>query len=178
MATAPPPEVPYQRLVSRFGIMFFDEPVAAFSNLARWLAPKSRFAFAAWGHAAENPWFMTVKEVVGEVVELPPLDPEGPGPFRYAEADRLLSVLRQAGLVELEVHDFRTALPMGGGLPAAEAARFALAAFSSFGDLLTEAGDGALHRARDLLTARFTRHEKDGLVYLDAAVHLFTGAHR
>jgi SAM-dependent methyltransferase len=178
MAIAPPPKIPYERLVSRFGIMFFDEPIAAFSNLARWLAPQGRFAFAAWGRPAENPWFMTVKEVVAEVVELPPTDPEGPGPFRYAEPDKFLSVLRQAGLVELEVRDFRTALPMGGGLPAEEAARFALAAFSSFGDLLTEAGDAALRRARELLTARFARHERDGAVYLDAAVHLFTGAQR
>jgi SAM-dependent methyltransferase len=176
VSTAPPPEAPYDRLVSRFGIMFFDEPLKAFSNLSRWLAPNGRFAFAAWARPRENPWFTTVKEVVAEVVELPPTDPEGPGPFRYSEAETLLSLLHDAGFVALEVRDFRAALPMGGGLPAADAARFALAAFSSFGDLLTEAGDGALQRARDLLTERFARHEKGGAVYLDAAVHLFTGA--
>ena len=175
VAIAPPPQVPYERLVSRFGTMFFDEPPAAFANLARWLVPAGRFVFAVWGPPEKNPWFTTVKEVVAEVVELPPADPHAPGPFRYAEAETLLALLRSAGLVELEVRDFRTALPMGGGLPASEAARFALAAFSSFADLLAEAGDTALDRARELLTARFARHEKDGAVYLGAAVHLVTG---
>jgi trans-aconitate methyltransferase len=55
MATATAPEKPYDRLVSRFGIMFFDDPTAAFGNLVRWLAPVGRFAFAAWGPLAANP---------------------------------------------------------------------------------------------------------------------------
>jgi hypothetical protein len=46
MATAPAPPEPYDRLVSRFGIIFFDDPPAAFANLARWLAPGGRFAYA------------------------------------------------------------------------------------------------------------------------------------
>jgi SAM-dependent methyltransferase len=56
MATAPAPEEPYDRLFSRFGIMFFDDPLAAFANLVRWLASGGRFAFAVWGPPAENPW--------------------------------------------------------------------------------------------------------------------------
>jgi SAM-dependent methyltransferase len=56
MATATAPVEPYDRLVSRFGIMFFDDPRAAFANLVRWLAPGGKFAFAAWGPLAENPW--------------------------------------------------------------------------------------------------------------------------
>ena len=53
-------------------------------------------------------------------------------PFRYAEADALLTVLDQAGFGELHVHDWRGALALGGGLPAAAAARFALGALSSY----------------------------------------------
>jgi ubiquinone/menaquinone biosynthesis C-methylase UbiE len=49
MATATAPEEPYDRLVSRFGIMFFDDPLGAFANLVRWIAPGGRFAFAALG---------------------------------------------------------------------------------------------------------------------------------
>ena len=48
MTTATAPEEPYDRLASRFGIMFFDDPPAAFANLVRWLAPGGRFAFAVW----------------------------------------------------------------------------------------------------------------------------------
>ncbi len=74
MATAP--EKPYDRLVSRFGIMFFDDPHGAFANLVRWLAPGGRFAFAAWGSPAENPWMTSVRQVVVEIIDLPPPDPE------------------------------------------------------------------------------------------------------
>jgi SAM-dependent methyltransferase len=171
MAKANAPDDPYDRLVSRFGILFFDDPPAAFANLARWLAPGGRFAFAVWGHPAENPWMTSVRQVVAEIIDLPPPDPEAPGPFRYAEAERLLALLDRAGFGELEVSDWRGVLPIGGGLPAAEAANFALAAFSSFGDMLAE----AVHDARQSLTARLSRHQQDGAVRMDGCVHIFTG---
>ena len=180
MATATPPQGPppqglYDRLVSRLGIMFFDDPPAAFANLARWLAPGGRFAFAVWGPPAENPWMTSVRQVVAEIIDLPPFDPQAPGPFRYGEAGTLLTLLDRAGFGDLDVSDWREALPIGGGLPAAEAADFALASISSFGELLAEAGNDALSDAHQLLTARFFRHQQDGAVQMDACVHIVTG---
>src|SRR5947209_2594612 len=66
----------YDRLVSRFALMFFDDPTAAFANLFRWLAPTGRFAFAVWGPLTENPWMTTVRQALAEIIELPPTDPE------------------------------------------------------------------------------------------------------
>src|SRR5262245_34067024 len=80
VATAPAPEKPYDRLVSRFGVMFYDDPPAAFSNLVQWLAPVGRFAFAVWGPQVENPWMTILREVAAEIVDAPPPDPEAPGP--------------------------------------------------------------------------------------------------
>jgi SAM-dependent methyltransferase len=170
------PEELYDRLVSRFGIMFFDDPPAAFANLFRWLAPGGRFAFAAWGPLSENPWMTSVREVVAEIIELTPSDPEAPGPFRYAKPEKLLELLNDAGFGELAVDDWCGALPIGGGLRAAEAADFALASFSSFGELLAEAGGDALDKARLSLTERFSRNEYDGAVQMAACVHIFTGS--
>jgi SAM-dependent methyltransferase len=175
IATAVAPKEPYDRLVSRFGVMFFDDPVAAFANLARWLAPGGRFAFAVWAGTAENPWMTEVRRVVAEIVDLPPPDPEAPGPFRYVEAGKLLALLDRAGLGDLEVSSWRGSLPIGGGLPAAEAATFAIASFSSFGELLAAAGDEALGAAHQSLTARYSRYQSDGTVRTDACVHIFTG---
>jgi SAM-dependent methyltransferase len=175
VAKAAPPGKPYACLVSRFGVMFFDDPPAAFANLVHSLAPGGRFAFAVWGGPSENPWMTTVREVVAEFVEMPPLQPEAPGPFRYAEADKLLALLSRAGFGEVDVDGWRGPLPIGGGLPAAEAASFALES-SSFGELLTQAGGEALNGARQALTARFSRHLQKGVVRMDASVHIFTGA--
>ena len=176
MATAAAPVEPYDRLVSRFGIMFFDGPLAAFANLIRWLAPGGRFAFSVWGRPAENPWMTSVSQVVAEIIDLPPPDPEAPGLFRYAEANKLLTLLDRAGFSALDVSDWRGALPIGGGLPAAEAANFALASFSSFSEMLAEAGGEALNEARRSLTARLSRHQQDAAVWMDSCVHIFTGA--
>jgi SAM-dependent methyltransferase len=176
MATAAPPEEPYDRLVSRFGIMFFGDPPAAFANLLHWLAPGGQFAFAAWGRQPENPWMASVREVVAEIIDLPQPDPDAPGPFRYAETEKLLTLLDRAGFGELDVDDWRGALLIGGGLRAAEAADFALASFSSFGELLAAAGGQALNDARRSLTERFSREQHDGVVRMDACVHIFTGA--
>jgi SAM-dependent methyltransferase len=174
MATATPDRA-YDRLISRFGVMFFDDPRAAFANLVRWLVPGGRFAFAVWGRPSENPWVSSVREVVAGIVEMPPVDPEAPGPFRYAEAGKLLALLDGAGFGDLDMRDWEGALPIGGGLPPAEAAHFALRAFSSFGELLAKAGDEALNNAHQALTARFSRHQEDGVVQMGARVHIFTG---
>jgi SAM-dependent methyltransferase len=176
VATAAAPEQPYDRLISRFGIMFYDDPPAAFANLVHWIAQGGRFAFAAWARPANNPWMTTVRDVVAEVIDVPQADPDAPGAFRYAEADTLIAVLDGAGFGDLHVRDWRGALPIGGGLPAAEAAQFALASFSSFGELLAEAGETAFNDARRSLTARFAAHQEKGTVQIDACVHIFTGA--
>lgn len=175
MAVATPPRQLYDRLVSRFGVMFFDDPHAAFSNLVRWLTRGGRFAFAVWDRPEENPWMTSAHKVVSEVIDLPQPDPEAPGAFRYGDADKFLRLLETAGFSDLAVRDWRGALPIGGGLPAAEAADFALASFSSFSELLAEAGNEALHSARQSLTACLAHHEQNGVVRMDACVHVVTG---
>jgi SAM-dependent methyltransferase len=178
MATAAPPGAPYDRLVSRFGIMFFDDAPAAFANLFRWLARGGRFAFAAWGLPRENPWMMNVRDAVAEVVEVPKPDHDAPGPFRYGIPDALLTVLEKSGFGDIEVRDWRGQLPMGGGLAASDAASFALASFSSFNELLLAAGDQAVANARESLTERFSSHQQDGVVRMGASVHIVTGTRR
>jgi SAM-dependent methyltransferase len=176
VAKSPAPEERYDRLVSRFGVMFFDDPLAAFANLVKWLVPGGRFAFAAWGPLVENRWMTTVRQVVAEIIHLPPSDPNAAGPFRYAEADRLLTLLDRAGYGEINMSDWRGRLPLGGAVPVTAAADFALASFGSFGELLAEAGDEVLRDARRSLTARLSPCVQDGAIWLDACVHIFTGA--
>ncbi|HEX5099321.1 MAG TPA: class I SAM-dependent methyltransferase [Polyangiaceae bacterium] len=176
VANAAPPRPPYDRLASRFGTMFFDDPPAAFKNLAAWLAPGGRLAFAVWGFPSDNTWITTVRDAVAEIVEVPRADLKAPNLFRYGDVSLLLALLRDAGLVELEVRDWQGALPMGGGLPAAEAAAFALNAFSAFADLLAAAGGDARSRAQRVLSERFAPHESDGAVRMIATVHIVTAA--
>jgi SAM-dependent methyltransferase len=166
----------YDRLASRLGTMFFDDPPAAFANLARWLAPGGRFAFLVWAPPSENPWLTRVREEVARFVDMPQADPSAPGPYRYADVSRLLALLAQAGLGELEARVWRGELPIGGGLAPEAAADFALAAFSNFGELLAQAGDDVLLEARRAVTSLFQGHVHGGAVRLGACAHLVTGA--
>jgi len=175
VSQAPPPSAPYDRLLSRFGIMFYADPAAAFANLARWLVPGGRFAFAVWGRALDNPWQSMVREIAAEVVELAQPDPAGPGPFRYGEPQILHSLLDRAGLTELRVRDWHGTLAIGGGLPAAAAAEFALRS-SSIAEPVIAAGERVFESARQALAARFVRHEASGVVRLGASVLIVTGS--
>lgn len=178
MAQASPDPQPYERLVSRFGVMFFERPDAAFANLARWLTEGGRFAFAVWGPLNDNAWLTVVRDVVADVTELPVAEADAPGPFRYAEPDKLVALLTRAGLADLSVRDFRPPLAIGGGMPAAAAADFSLAAFATFAELLERAGPAAFERARRRLTTEFTQYEAGGQVHLQARVHIVSGARK
>lgn len=178
VATAPVPERRYDRLLSRFGVVFFDDPNAAFGRLRRWLTPGGRLALAAWGPPADNPWMTLVRDIVAEFGELRAPEPDAPGPFRYAQPDRLLAILEGAGFSDLQVHQWSGTLSIGGGLGAQDAAAFALASFSSFAEVLAAAGDGALAAAQRELTRRLHAHQREGAVRLDARTHIFTGEAR
>ncbi len=176
VATAPLPAVRYERLYSRLGVMFFDDPAAAFARLRSWVVPGGRCTFVVWAPPEENPWLGTVRAAVERVVEVPGQEPDGPGPFRYAEQGALPSLLAQAGFRDIESREWRGALPVGGGLSAAAAANVALDAFSSFAELLAEAGAGKRDQVAEDLTSVFRRHERDGVVQIDAAVHVVSAS--
>jgi SAM-dependent methyltransferase len=175
MGTMAPPGLSYDRLISRLGVMFFNDPPAAFANLRHWLVPGGRFAFAVWGPIADNPWMTATRAAVAEAIDLAPIEPFTPGPFRYGDVVPLVTLLERAGFVDVTVTDWRQALSIGDRLPAPDAAQFALASFSSFAELLVNAGGEAPSRARRALTARFAPHEREGAVLMPARVHIITG---
>jgi SAM-dependent methyltransferase len=85
-------------LFSRFGVMFFADPVAAFANLHRAMRPNGRLLCAAWRPLAENPWFRVPQQAAAPLLPpQPPSDPTAPGPFALANHDRTLRILQDAG---------------------------------------------------------------------------------
>lgn len=91
-------------LFSRFGVMFFDDPVGAFSNLRSALKPGGRLGFVCWQSPEHNP-FMTIP-VRAALQYLPapePLPPGAPGPFAFADADRVRGILTDAGFNDIQI---------------------------------------------------------------------------
>jgi len=99
---APLPEA--DRVYSRFGVMFFDDPVGAFTHLHRALLPDGRLAFVAWRSLAENPWAKVPLDAVNSVLgPADPPPPDAPGPFAFADADRIRAILGEAGFRNVDV---------------------------------------------------------------------------
>jgi len=93
---------------SRFGVMFFADPAAAFGNLRRSLRPGGRLAFVCWRPLAENLWMrLPAEAAAGLVPPAPPPEPGTPGPFAFADPDRVRGILTAAGFTGIDIspHD-------------------------------------------------------------------------
>ena len=100
----------FDALFSRFGVMFFADPIGAFTHLASTLRARGRIAFVCWRTPAENPWVTlpveAARAVRPEVVFPWQADPESPGPFAFAQRERIAEVLGAAGLTGVEIEPF------------------------------------------------------------------------
>ena len=88
----------FDLVVSRFGVMFFDDPTAAFRNLLRASSPGADLCFITWRTADENPFMTTASRVAAQLFpDAPAPDPDGPGPYALADPDRTRTILEEAG---------------------------------------------------------------------------------
>jgi len=112
----------FDLLASRFGVMFFADPVLSFANLRKAMRRTGRLAFACWREARSNPFFMVpLQAVYQHVPKMPQVGPEEPGPFAFASEERVKRILAAAGFsgVAMEPVDLALDVAIGGGLEAA-----------------------------------------------------------
>ena len=126
----------YDTIVSRFGVMFFDDPVAAFANLRRAARPGAALRFIAWRDMAANPFMTTAERAAAPLLPtIPARRPDGPGQFAFADRDTVEAILARSGwtgvdlrpidvtctLPEPELIGYVTRLgPLGQALPSAD----------------------------------------------------------
>jgi SAM-dependent methyltransferase len=96
---------------SRFGVMFFSDPVAAFTNIRESLKPSGRLVFVCWRPLNQNPWMRAPLEAALPLLPpIAPFDPMAPGPFAFADAGRVQSILAEAGFGSVKVSPFDAAI--------------------------------------------------------------------
>jgi SAM-dependent methyltransferase len=94
----------FDRIVSRFGVMFFDDPVRAFANLRRAGSGGAAMRFIAWRAVAENPFMTTAERAAAPLLpSLPTRRPDAPGQFAFADEGRVRRILEDSGWTDIEV---------------------------------------------------------------------------
>jgi ubiquinone/menaquinone biosynthesis C-methylase UbiE len=151
---------------SRFGVMFFADPVAAFRNIRSALKPGGRLAFVCWRVAGENP-VMTVAMAAATPFLAPmpaPTDPHAPGPFAFADPERTRGILAAAGFTEIEIAPHNEKVG-GGNLDQTLELSLRVGPLGSFLRENPEQRDAAVVAVRQALAA----HEGPDGVKLDSA---------
>ncbi len=107
----------FDLLISQFGLMFFDDPVRAFTNIRRALGAGGRAAFVCWQTLRANEWLMVIGDAVSRHVEFPEFGGQarGPGMFALSEPEEITTLLRAAGFDHVECDSYTPTIVLGGG---------------------------------------------------------------
>jgi SAM-dependent methyltransferase len=145
-------------LFSRFGVMFFDDPAAAFANIRMAAKPGGRIAFVCWRTPPENLWASAPVAAAKEFLpETPPPDPLAPGPFAFADAGRIEAILGAGGFRDIDIRKFDRGMDMGCDLDRAAALTLRVGPLARAAAELDDATKARIAHAVKVALARFER---------------------
>jgi SAM-dependent methyltransferase len=149
--------------MSRFGVMFFDDPEAAFTNVAKSLRSGGRLVFVCWQELARNDWLLLPGLAAAQYLPMPEAAPAGPGPFSLADREALEVLLGSAGFEDIDIRPYEVAMLLGGGGSLDDALTFLLnsgSARAMFDGADPVAAEHATAAAREVLADHY---ESDGV---------------
>jgi SAM-dependent methyltransferase len=159
-------------VISRFGVMFFDDPVAAFANLRTALRADGRIVFVCWQNRADNEWVLVPG--MAAAAHVPPPDvgeSVAPGPFALGDAERLRALLTRAGFGDVGIQPLADSILLGGGGTVDDAVDF-FRSTSMGRALLAEASPDEVARAIDAVRAALAPYQTPEGVRLGTAAWL------
>lgn len=162
---------------SRFGIMFFETPETALTNVGKMLHDKGRIGFACWQPLEKNPWIAMQIEVVMPLIDEPPapLGPEDPGPFSFADPDRVRRILTTAGFGDIQIESYAPEIVIGATHDLDDAAEFALD-MGPASRLLADASAEVKAKSLEGVKEAFGRFHTDKGVVLESAAWIVTAS--
>lgn len=161
----------FDALVSRFGVMFFADPVAAFRNLRSAIRPGGKLAFAAWRGPEENGFMTAAERSAAEIIELPERVEGGPGQFGFADSGRVGSILAQSGWVGAEIRPVDAECRL-----TAEELRLYSRRMGPVAERLPTLDDSARREVERRLDCAFEPYLRDGEARFTAACWLVTAS--
>jgi SAM-dependent methyltransferase len=161
----------FDGIVSRLGVMFFDDPVRAFANLRHAAKDGAGLSFIAWRSAAENPFMTTAERAAAPLLSnLPPRVPGAPGQFAFADRQRVQAILEESGWSGIDIQPV--------DLPCAMPEKDLLGYLSRLGPVgiaLLQADEETRARVIDTVRAAFELYVHGDEVRLTAACWLVKG---
>jgi SAM-dependent methyltransferase len=158
----------FDAVISRFGVMFFDDPAAAFANIRRAARHGAKMAFAAWRSPAENPFMTAAARAAAPFLPgLPCPNADAPGQFAFADADKVRRILDASGWTNIDVS------PMS--VPSSVAEKDLLAYVTKLGPVglaLRDVTEPTRARAVEALRAAFEPYVENGAARFTAACWL------
>lgn len=163
-------EAAFDAMISRFGLMFFADPDAAFANLRRAVRTGGALTFVCWRSPADNPLSLVPLEAAAPFLPEPPQIPqEGPGRFAFANPDRVLGILARSGWTEAAIEPVDTPTP----LTFHEMLTLSLR-MGFLGTILPGLSLPVRDRVREAVAARLEDHAREGMIEMAAACWLVT----
>lgn len=160
----------FEALVSRFGVMFFADPPAAFRNLRLAVRPGGKLAFVAWRGPAENPFMTAAERSVADILpQLPGRVENAPGQFGFADCDRVSAVLAESGWTGIEIRP----VDVGCSLPEDDL-RLYVRRMGPVADLLPTLDEAVRTEVERRLDAAFQPFLTDGEARFTAACWMVT----
>lgn len=160
----------FDAVISRYGVMFFEDPDAAFANLRRALTPGGGLTFACWRSAAENPLTLVPLEAAAPFLPEPPKAPvDGPGRFAFADPDRVRGILERSGWRSIALEPLDVATPVSFDELMTLSLKLGL-----LGTLLPRHDEAVRKRVAEAVAARLETCVEDGVVPMTAACWLVT----
>jgi SAM-dependent methyltransferase len=161
-------------VISRFGVMFFDDPAGAFANLRTAIRAGGRLVFVCWQELFANEWMAVTAGAALAHLPLPDPGPPGaPGPFSLGDADHVREVLRTAGYSEITIDPFESPILVAGGGSVEEASTF-MQRTGMARALFADAPPDAVERAKEAVTAVLSEHWTPEGVRMGTATWLVT----
>ncbi|WP_116808959.1 class I SAM-dependent methyltransferase [Steroidobacter cummioxidans] len=164
----------FDAVISRFGVMFFDHPEAAFSNLYRAVRTDAKLAFVAWRSPAENPFMTTARRAAEPLLSnMPAPDPNAPGQFAFADGDRVRRILRTGGWSDIDVQP----LDVEGTVAESELLAY-VTRLGPVGLALKEVDEATRARVTEVVNAAFQPYISKGAARFDMACWLVTASRK
>lgn len=168
---------PFDVCFSRFGVMFFEDSGAGFQNLHRALCASGRLGFVCWQGIDKNQWASVLLDAVRAVVPDQPLpdrlETDRPGPFRFANGERLREVLQKAGFRDVAVEPIEREMLLGGVRTLDDAVDYCLE-IGPAASVVADADPGLAPLFRTAIRRALAPHVTDRGAWLGAALYVVT----